>query len=334
MPDFGALDALANLSRGVETCLVLDLNILNHFKNYQLTPADERSPRLLGYIAAIKEILSAPALFLAAGAAIGEADEKYVEALSETYEEFLAAELPGYLDAPNAIPIGRERIRSRQFRSLPEEDQLFFSCAHLALLKVHDILFFYKSSSPEAKFDMYLEYMDRVADLVPGIETEVAKHCFFKPKPGDQDPFLVRSEAIRDNFDKGGRGDKRVDRILNGARDVMLLRSAAMKDGKPLDGRIQDTWLLTTDAGLAALCETIYFFPADGERAKFTTTVDSPFRQSNSYWRYVDKASTYLLSDRVDDRRRRPEVDTAIQLQHLRALAQELNERLALQTAT
>ena len=29
MPDFGALDALANLSRGVEACLVLDLNILN-----------------------------------------------------------------------------------------------------------------------------------------------------------------------------------------------------------------------------------------------------------------------------------------------------------------
>ena len=262
MPELNIERPLAMLSKGMQTCLVLDLNILNHFKNYQQTPIQSRSPQLVGDIAAIKKILVIPALFIAAGFAIGEADESYVEALSQTYEDFLTAELPGYRDAPNAIPIGRERTRSRQFNSLPEQDQLFFASAQVALLKIHDILLFHQTESPEAKFDMYLEYMDRVADLVPAIESEIAKHCFFRSPANAQDPFLAQSSSIRANFDKGGRGEKRVDRILNGARDVMLLRATAMEDGKPLDGKIQDTWLLTSDSGLAALCNSIYFYPA------------------------------------------------------------------------
>ena len=331
-PEFNAERSLANLSRGVETCLVLDLNILNHIKNYQQISAVERSPQLLGDVAAIKKILCTPGLFLAPGFAIGEADEKYLDELSHSYEEFLSAELSGYADAPNAIPIGRDRRRSRQFKSLSDDDRLVFALAHLALLKVHDMLLFEKALSPEAKFDMYLEYMDGVANIVPGIETEVAKHCFFKPAASDRDNFLGRSEAIRDNFNKGGRGEKRVDRILNGARDVMLIRTAAAKDGKALDGKIQDTWLLTTDVGLAALCSSIYFFPADGERAKFTRTVEAPYRVKNSYWRYVDKASHYVLSRRTNDRLRMHVDDTTKLLHNLRNLAQALDERLARQT--
>lgn len=333
MPELSIERPLAMLSKGIQTCLVLDLNILNHFKNYQQTPMQARSPQLVGDIAAIKKILGTPALFIAAGFAIGEADESYVEVLSQAYEDFLTAELPGYRDAHNAIPIGRERTRSRQFKSLPEQDQLFFASAHLALLKVHDILFFHQTESPEAKLDMYLEYMDGVADLVPGIESEIAKHCFFRSPADAHDPFLSQSALIRANFNKGGRGDKRVDRILNGARDIMLLRATAMKDGKPLDGKTQDTWLLTTDSGLAALCNSIYFYPVEGERAKFTTTVDSPFRERNGYWRYADKASSLLFAERRSESHRRPQVDTATQLQQLRALAQELNERLARLTA-
>ena len=102
-----------------------------------------------------------------------------------------------------------------------------------------------------------------------------------------------------------------------------------MEDGKPLDGKIQDTWLLTSDSGLAALCNSIYFYPAEGERAKFTATVDSPFRKRNGYWRYTDRASSLLLEERRSENQRRPQVDTTVPLQQLRALAQELNERLA-----
>lgn len=328
MPDFDASLTLTNQSMGKETCLVLDLNILNQVMTFQKTAAHERSPQLLADIDAIKQILYTPGLVITAGFAIGEADKKYVACLSKTYEDFLSVELPTYRDAPNSTPIGNDRSQTRKFKLLPDDDQLFFAIAHLALLKVHDISLSQKSLSPEAKFDLYLEYMDRAADMVPGIETEIAKHFFFQPASGDQDPFLMRSKKIRENFDKGGRGEKRVDRILNGARDIMLIRGTASKDGKTLDGKMQDMWLLTADMGVAALCNSVYFFPADGEHSKFTTTVDTPFRRRSSYWRYVDAISHDLLSSRMRDRRRRPEENMLMKLQHIRALAQEQNGRM------
>jgi hypothetical protein len=196
------------------------------------------------------------------------------------------------------------------------------------LLKVHEILVTTPAASAEAMFDAYLEYMDGVADLVPGIETEIAKHCFFKAPNGGPDPFLERSRAIRKNFDKGGAGEARVDRVLNGARDVMYLRSAAAQDGKHLDGRVQDTWLLTSDAGLAALSASFYFVPTAGERAKFTAVADSPTRDVNSYWRYVDKASNSLLAARAHARRSGQDfVDDAF-IARLSRLALELNDQL------
>jgi|GEM_PF-2262808 len=328
MPEFPAPMPIANLSRGVETCAVLDLNILNTFHKHLTTPPDQRSEELRADILAIKKILDVPGMFVAAGFALGEADEAYLEGLVESYEEFFATELPTFGDAPNAIAAGQARQRSRKYKALPADDRQFLSSSYLALLKVHEILVTQPTASPEAMFDDYLEYMDRVADLVPGVETEVAKHCFFKAPGGSTDPFLVRSRAIRKNFDKGGKGEARVDRVLNGARDVMYLRSAAVQDGRQLDGRVQDTWLLTSDAGLAGLCASIHFVPKDGERAKFTTLARHPTRDVNSYWRYVDRASNRVLLERDRARHGAQDFVGDAFIAKLTQLALELNDRL------
>ena len=329
MPELQPHMPMVNLSKGVQTCAVLDLNVLNRFRDHLEAPPGERSPHLPEEIEEIKKILGIPGLFVAAGFALGEADESYLDELVQSYESFFAIELPTYADAPNAIPAGRDRQRSRKFKALPTDDRQFMSVAYLALLKVHEILVCEPSVSPETKFDLYLEYMDRVADFVPGIETEVAKHCFFKTPTVSADPFLSRSHAIRKNFDKGGKGERRVDRVLNGARDIMYLRGAAIRDGKRLDGAIQDTWLLTCDAGLAALCASIHFVPFGEERAQFTAIAADPTRSASSFWRYADSAGNHILSERARGRRHGVDFGGDAHVERLSKLALELSDRLS-----
>lgn len=285
-----------NLVSGIETTVVLDLNVLNSFKDF-VAPNLAKSEDLLLDVTAIKEVLKTPGLYITPGFALGEADESYLEVLRNTYEQFLSEECPTYVDAPNATNDFLDRTHARKYRNLPPSDQQFYGSTYLALLKIHDIILS-EWQSPEAKFDSYLEFMHGVANFVPGLETEVAKYLFCDPSEFQGTDFANTCKAIRNNFNKGGAGEKRVDGILNGARDIMYIRSAAMMDGKQLDGCKQDTWLLTRDTGIAHFIASIYFYPAEGERSKYTTVSANKTRQVSSYWRYVDKTSQLLLEGR------------------------------------
>jgi hypothetical protein len=329
-PSLDHIEVKRNWSIGIETCVVLDLNVLNRFKEH-VARVDHLEPQLLGDVEAIKSALEVPHLYVTPGFALGEADEAYLDVLVNSFESFLARELPGYLDAANAIPHEKqEGRRARRYTALPVEERQLLSTAYLSLLKIHDILLKERHASPECRFDLFLEFMDRVANFVPAIEIEVAKHCFFDSTRVIDENFLKRSRLIKANFDKKGSGQTRVDRILNGARDITYLRATAARDGKPLDGRTQDTWLLTCDAGIAALNELVYFHPVEGERAKYMTTSESTVRQKDSYWRYVDRTSRELLSSRVAERKRRGDEGSAEQqLKVIAALAQELGAEVA-----
>lgn len=319
---------LANVAAGIETCIVLDLNVLNLMKSAldplsDLLPAERSLPEL-------QAIFNIPFLFLTPGMALGEADESYLESLHEAYEKYLEAYCPGYVDAPNATQNYASRQRSRKFTGLPKVEQQMFSVSHLALLRIHDILLSEPEASGEAKFDMFLEFMDGVADFVPALEAEIAKYCFSETQSGEGADFVATCKAIKSNFNKGGSGSKRVERILNGTRDVMYLRSTAMMDGESLDGRQQDTWLLTCDQGIAALAGAIYFYPKDGEASKYVAQTGFDSRTKFSYWRYVDSELQRLLQTRL-----REGVGTrvshagATHLSRLASKARELEERVA-----
>lgn len=320
-----------NLAQGVETCAVLDLNVLNRFKQHCNRESTDLPAEVKADIEALKEQLTRP-LFISAGFAFGEADESYLDELVDAYETFFASELLGYQDTPNSLPVGRERVRSRRYVALPPTEQQILSFSYLALLKVHDILLSSDYSSGEAKFDAFLEFMDGVADVVPAVEIEIAKHCFFTSTSIDDELFVNRSKAIRANFNKGGRGETRVERILNGARDIMYVRSAAYIDGRELDGRVQDTWLLTCDKGIAALCNVFYFHPMNGERAKYATTVNSVARIKDSYWRYVDRAASGLIADRSKPRRNASSLSREDHMKKLAGWALDLASTISART--
>jgi hypothetical protein len=285
-PSFTPLDVIKKFANGVETSVVLDLNILSIMRE-AMDPSSEISADGRTLLE-MRRILNTPLLFVSPGLALGEADESYLIPLHNAFEAFLQTHLQGYIDAPNATCDYAERVWSKNFNALPEVDRQFLSVSYLALLKIHDILLSSPKASGEAKFDLFLEYMDGVANFVPALESEVAKFCFSEKSILEASPFAEICKAIRDNFNKGGRGQKRVERVLNGARDLMYLRSVAMMDGKTFDGRLQNTWLLTCDKGIAALATAIYFYPKDGEASKYVTHSKYETRRNNPYWRYVD----------------------------------------------
>lgn len=316
---------LARLCAGIETVVVLDLNILNTLKDFISPEIGKVKIHLTDEIEKIKKVLQTPGIFITPGFALGEVDESYLIPMMDAYEKFLKMEFPSYIDAPNSTANAQDRKRSRKYAMLPEEDQHFFGATYLALLKIHQILLCEARQSPEAKFDLYLEYMDGVADFVPGLETEVAKVCFSNPIEFRDTELARKCALIRDNFDKNGRGEKRVDRILNGARDIMYIRSAAMIDGKTLDGRLQDTWLLTRDSAIAAFNSLIYFAPKDGEQSKYTALANDPTRKAYNYWRYVDKAAHRLLEVREVTHRYRKDFGNDAHFKQLAKKALDLN---------
>ncbi|WP_157137978.1 hypothetical protein [Herbaspirillum lusitanum] len=321
-------EVVRDISQGIETSLTLDLNILSFLRS-ALNSSTEAAANE-GLLAEIQNVFNTPFLFLSPGMALGEADESYLDSLHSSFEQFLEQFCPGYRDAPNATRDYRSNIGARRYGALPKIEQQFFSISYLALLKVHDIILANRSSSPEAKFDRFLEYMDGVANFVPALEAEKAKFCFSSNQGSLDTEFVSLSDAIKDNFNKGGRGSKRVERVLNGARDVMYLRMVASMDGKNLDGKPQNTWLLTCDDGIAALSRAIYFYPVEDEASKHVTIAEYGSRNKNAYWRYVDaECARVLLMRRKDGRSTATNHGTKDHLGRLADLAHELEERVS-----
>ncbi len=143
--------------------------------------------------------------------------------------------------------------------------------------------------TPEGKFEKYVEYMSTNADMLSAIESEVARYCFFDRTHEKNIAFKNFSEVIRDNFIKGGKAEKKLMKALNPARDIMYYRAVAMQSSRALDGKVQDTWLVTADDGLKNLSQSIYFLPGfDGSDSKAVKFVRNQSQKQSSYWRYCD----------------------------------------------
>lgn len=275
---------------GIDTCVFVDLNVLDKISTAVTVPVSDQSEELRQEIAELKAILSLPSLHICAGPALEEAHQEWLDPLLASYERFMQSEIPTYRTHPKSITPSREIDRTGKFLSLRESEQRFFALSHLCMLKFQEILVTCAGEAPERQFDEFLQYMDKTVDCVPRLEIEAAKHCFFQPASSDDSLLAALSRKIRKNLMKGGRGEKLVDKALNAARDLMLVRGVSLMDGDRFDGRRQDAWLLTRDAGLAALCATTRFVPGPSGTARWMTETRYEHRDINPYWRHVDKA--------------------------------------------
>lgn len=285
-----------NLRKGIETTVVLDLNILSKMNEVVINPNEYETSGLKPIVSMFNKL----PIVLSPGFALGEADKTYVDMLWYSWEEFLGRYCPTYVDTPNATrdKLNHDEI-GRKFETLPDADRHMHSIAYLSMLTIQVIAKRDVHLSPEEKFHAYVEYMSSSADMLSAVEAEVARYCFFDRSSENDIAFRYFSEIICRNFMKGGAIEKRLERALNSARDINYYRVVASKSNEELDGKIQDTWLLTADDGLKNLAKSIYFVPGfDGSDSKLVKLVRNKAQKKSAYWQSCDELFDYQITQR------------------------------------
>ncbi|MFL0797308.1 MAG: hypothetical protein K6L73_07435 [Cellvibrionaceae bacterium] len=289
---------IKNYKKGVETSLFLDLNILSKMREVVDTKIVNYSNS--GLMGLVKILNSLPALYLSPGFAISEVRQDYLESLMVAYENFLEKYCPGYVDAHNATK-NYKNIKEKplKFEDFDKSEKYFNSVAYLGILRVQ-ILDRKGLGDPCYKYESYLSYMMDKANMVGVIESEVAKYVFSDIKSISDQKFRAFSSMIKDNFKKGGNNSENVlINCLNSARDIMYYRATADRSNEYFDGKLQDTWLVTADAGLWKLSESIHFVPnVEGCDSKYVTFVRNKEQKKSLYWNYCDQITISNLDFR------------------------------------
>lgn len=287
--------AAKNSRKGIETTVVLDLNVLSKMNEVVANPSEYETSGLKPVVSMFNKL----PIVLSPGFALGEADKAYVDALWYSWEEFLGQYCPTYVDTPNATRDKSNHGRGRKFETLPDGDRHMQSIAYLAMLTIQVIAKRDAHLSPEEKFHAYVEFMSSRADILSAVEAEVARYCFFDRAAEKNIAFRNFAEIICKNFMKGGAAEKRLERALNAARDINYYRVVAAKSNEELDGKVQDTWLLTADEGLKNLAQSIYFVPGfDGSDSKAVKLVRNQAQKTSAYWKFCDE----LFADQIAHR--------------------------------
>jgi hypothetical protein len=296
LPELNYSRVAKNARKGVETTVVLDLNILSKMNEVM---SGKSSFETSGLKSMVTKFNNLP-ITLSPGFALAEVDETYADALWSAWEAFLAKYCPRFVDTPNATKEKENHSRGRRFDALPEGDRHVQAITYLAILTIHIIAASEQYRSPEDKFSGYVRYMCTHADMLSAIEAEVARYCFFSVADEKDKAFANVAREIRKNFMKRGRFEMRLEKALNSARDITYYRATAMQSNEDFDGRTQDTWLFTADDGLKNLARSIFFVPGfDGSDSKAVRIVRSHAQKRSSYWRYCDELFARVNSERT-----------------------------------
>jgi hypothetical protein len=174
LPELDISRAKKNHQKGIETNVILDLNILSKMNEIVLDPDKYETSGLKATVSMFNRM----PLVLSPGFAISEVSNEYLDALWSSWEVFLSTYCPNYVDASNATKEKRVDGRGKKFEKLPDGDRHMQSIAYLAILAIHVIAKRSVHLSPERKFEEYVEFMCTRADILSAVEAEVAKHCF------------------------------------------------------------------------------------------------------------------------------------------------------------
>lgn len=289
-PELKITRCIKNYRTGIETSLTLDLNILSKMREVVATKNINFATS--GLATLVKFLNKAPGLHLCPGIAISEAHQDYLESLMDSYEVFLKKHCPSYIDTPNATK-NYKNVTSKPstFTGLSKGEKYFNAVAYLGIIRTQ-IEDRKNSNDPITKFKNYLSYMTEKADMVGAIESEAAKYVFNDTSTIKDNTFKHFAQKIKKNFKKGGESPEKVIKSsLNSARDIMYYRATATHSNERLDGKLQDTWLVTADEGLFNLSKSIHFVPnLEGSDSKYFSLVRCNEQKKSPYWNYCDSA--------------------------------------------
>lgn len=301
-PELKKSKVIKNHNRKVETSIVFDLNILSKINEVETGKTSYKASGLKDLASLLNSI---PYLCPTPGFAINEADAEILPNLIESFDKFLLKRCPSYQDHPNATRnFENTKNKPSAYRDLPLREKYFNSISYLGILKIQHICRQEETIQPHEKFRKYLEYMASKADIIGAVEAEAAKYVFFDPTEIKDIKFKATCKSIKKNFKKGGDSfDKFLSRCFNSARDIMYYRTTASFSNEEIDGKVQDTWLITADEGLANLSNSIHFVPrTEGSDSKYTTLIRNNTQKSSAYWTFCDQLYFSTVNQRKLER--------------------------------
>lgn len=291
-----------NKRKGIETTLILDLNILVRMEDVIIrrhSPNDFDLTRLINFINSCPP----QSLCLTAGFALNEVHPKFKKLSFEMYELFLSIFCPQMVDHPTATrntPNEAERTRAYEFSELSIEEQHLYSVPFFSLMQIHIINATKPSLSGVEKFKTYMSRVCDEIDMLSAVEAEIAKYCFCDKKPNYSDELNAKIEDIKNNFMSGSnKPAQRFKNIFNGVQDLKYIKGALEFSKEHFYGKTQDTWIATLDSKLYWLSESIHHYPVAGERdGKYFSINRSYDQQTCNYWLSVDALQEQLQHER------------------------------------
>jgi hypothetical protein len=297
-PQLKKAKVIRSANNGRETSVIFDLNILSKMRE---VINGEISYKNSGLISLVKELNGLGPICLSPGFALKEASSSISIEIVNSFEMFLDTYCKSFEDHPGATKNYDElKSNSSSFAELDKEEQLAHSLTYIGILKIQQIEKLQSDLSPIEKFDEYLSYMSSKANVIGMVEAEAAKYVFSDISQIKDAKIRVINRKIKANFRKGGDShQKLLERCLNSARDISYYRLTAYQSDVVIDGKAQESWLVTADEGLMHLTNSMYFVPVKGQpKAKHVTYVRDKEQRKNKYWLACDNALDKLVNQR------------------------------------
>ncbi|MBK0055616.1 hypothetical protein [Stenotrophomonas sp. S39] len=311
-----------NQDSGIETTLLMDCNVVIHMRNaVQVSDEVERnkSIKALTPLAAFLRECSERQLRYTVSPFFGLNEMRSTEAGAavSALDEFSRIFGLHWIDADNAVAGDPTTLglTDRGFLQLPDDVQHFVSAPYagllLMLIVARDV-----QADPVTKFRRYLRLYRRLINVTSIREITIARFLF-APEPVEGTRFHDIWKPIVLNFTgrkklttKLHNRSDHLDRAAsNGALDLQLLNAANLSDYTGVDGRRQDTWVLTGDLKLAALTAAVHHTDL-GTGLVGLAVATEDFGDQGEYWHETNRDmaalnSAFRMNLKVSPRRQR-----------------------------
>jgi hypothetical protein len=291
-----------NNSKGIETTLILDTNVLIAMEKVVQNGNNHSLLKTHGLYNLISLVERCPpkSICLSPGNAFNEMPPSLADQARRNYELFCQAHLPNFVDTPNCIYseyIAKANDYGYFDLDFKAQATLAIPFCALVYLNIVDRMI---SGTPIQKFGKYLQCLSEDLDVLSEKEIEIAKYCFAEP-PSECVELIGIRRVLRRNFmktneDKAPRNSKEVLAVaFNGACDLHLINSANVIDSFGIDGIQQDCWIATRDKKLAEFSKVAHYVNIDGEPGKIAAATFLPDQRKDIYWAQA-AAKHYSLS--------------------------------------
>ncbi len=280
-----------NKSRGVETTLTLDTNILISME--KIVDGGNKWALLKehGLHNLVKLLQKCPpeSVCISPGFAFSEMPPGLASVSREKYEFFCSTHLPGFIDVPNCVYTAYNgKMSDYGFGDLSSESQALLAIPYVSILYLNLIENTVRDK-PMQKFNLFLDKVEESINVLSAAEAEIAKYCFVEPPCDCKDTIRIR-KAIRKNFLKTNKGKLPIKPsevmtiAFNAACDMQLLHVANILDQNGINGVRQDSWVATQDMKLAEFSSVFHHVDLDGNAGKFASRDIHPDHSRDEFW--------------------------------------------------